>query len=486
MVVRILKNAKPNKSTMKLPPGPWKLPLIGNMHQLITSLPPHHTLRDLAKKYGPIMHLHLGQAPAIVVSSAEIAEEVMKTNDIIFSQRPFGLAAEVMTYNFKAIIFTPYGDYWRQMRKICNMELLSSSRVHSFQSIREEEVSDFIKSIALNEGSPINFSEKIFPLSYGITARAAFGKKSKGQEEFIRIISEAVKLGSGFSLADMFPSVEVLKLITGLKNKVKKLHQASDRILEDIVNEHKEKRNRMVEAGNERAIDEDLVDVLLQLQERGDLEFPLTNDHIKAVISDMFSAGSETSATTVEWAMSELLKNPELMERAQNEVRHVFGENGRVNEDRIHELKFLRSIVKETLRLHPPIVLIGRECRENCVINGYDIPAKTRVIIPIWAIGRDPCYWKDGENFHPERFLDSSIDFRATNWEYIPFGAGRRICPGISFGIPSVESPLANLLYHFDWKLPNGMKHEDLDLTESYGLTVRRKNDLFLIPIPLN
>ncbi|XWS09693.1 hypothetical protein CRYUN_Cryun39dG0011000 [Craigia yunnanensis] len=163
----------------------------------------------------------------------------------------------------------------------------------------------------------------------------------------------------------------------------------------------------------------------------------------------MFGGGGETSATTVEWAMSELLKNPELIKIAQNEDRQVFGENGRVNEERLNQLKLLRSIVKETLRLHPSALLIQRECSENCVINEYEIPAKTKVLINSWAIGRDPCYWKEAEEFRPERFSNSSLDFRGTNFEYIPFGAGRRICPGISFALPSIELPLANLLCHF-------------------------------------
>ncbi|XVE50818.1 hypothetical protein DITRI_Ditri01bG0194000 [Diplodiscus trichospermus] len=483
-VVKFLKRTKANKSTLNLPPGPRKLPIIGNIHQLISSMP-HHTLRDLAKKYGPLMYLQLGEVPTVVVSSAKVAEEVLKSYDINFSSKPYRFAAEILTYNFKAIVFTPYGNYWRQMKKICIMELLSPTRVQSFQSIREEEVSDFIKSIASNEGSPINLSEKIFSLSYGITSRAAFGKKSKGQLEFIRLVSEGLKLGVGLSLADMFPSIEVLKLITGLKNKAEKIHQASDKIVEDIVNKHKERRKRMIEEG-EQAVERDLVDVLLKLQEQGDLELPLTNDNIKAVIQDMFAAGSETTSTTMEWAISELLKNPKLMKMAQNEVRQVFGENGSVTGERIHELKFLRAIVKETLRLHPPVVLIMRECQENCVINGFDIPAKTKVIIAAWAMGRDPSYWEDGEEFRPEKFLDNSIDFRGTDLGYIPFGAGRRTCPGISFAISSVELTLANLLYHFDWKLPNGMKLEDLDMTEALSLTVRRKKELILIPIPLN
>ncbi|XVF03643.1 hypothetical protein REPUB_Repub05bG0010800 [Reevesia pubescens] len=407
----------------------------------------------------------------------------MKTNDIIFSQRPHVLGAQVLTYNSKAIIYTPYGNYWNQMRKLCSNELFSANRVQSFQSIREEEVSDFIKSIALNEGSPINLTEKFFSLSYNIMARAAFGKKSKNQEEFINIMLETVKAESGFCLSDMYPSSKVLKKISGMRIKLEKIHQAADRVHENIVNEHKEKRNKLIEAaGNEQI---DLVDVLLKLQQQGDLEFRLANDNIKAIIQDIFGAGSEKSAATVEWAMSEILKNPELLKKAQNEVRRLFGENGKVNEEKIHELKFLRSIVKETLRLHPPVALNIRECRENCVINGYNIPYKTQVLINAWAVQSDPCYWKEAEKFYPERFLDdNSIDFRGTNFEYIPFGAGKRICPAISFALPGIELPLANLLYYFHWKVPNEMKYKDLEINESFGVTARRQNDLFVIPIP--
>ncbi|KAK8527113.1 hypothetical protein V6N12_054338 [Hibiscus sabdariffa] len=486
MVTRIVSKTKPKNSVVKnLPPGPRKLPLIGNMHQLVSSLP-HRTLRDLADKYGALMQLQLGQVTTIVVSSAEIAKEIMKTHDLIFSQRPHVLAAQIMAYNSTAIIFTPYGNYWRQMRKICMMELLSPSRVQSFRSVREEEVSDLIESLYTNAGSPVNLSQKIYSMTYGITARSAFGKKSKEQEEFIRIMAELVKLAGGFCLSDMYPSSELLKLISGMRVKLNKLHQASDKILENIVNEHRDKRNQ---TGGCNPQQEDLVDILLKIQQQGDLEFPLTNDNIKAVIQDVFGAGSETSATVVEWAMSELLKNPEVLKKAQSEVRQVFGDQKgvAVNESRIHELRFLKSVVKETLRLHPPgPLLVPRECSEDCKIKGYEIPAKTKVIINAWAIGRDPSYWKEAERFDPERFMDSAIDFRGSNFEYIPFGGGRRICPGITYALPSIELPLANLLFHFDWELPGGLKGEDLDMTESFALAVRRKNDLYLIPTPFH
>ncbi|KAK8527115.1 hypothetical protein V6N12_054340 [Hibiscus sabdariffa] len=482
-ILQILKISGKGKkrSLNKLPPGPWKLPLIGNLHQLMSSLP-HHTLRDLSNKYGPLMQLQLGEVPTIVVSSAKIAEEVLKTNDVVFSHRPRVLAGDVMSYHGKAIIFTPYGKYWKHMRKLCTMELLSPTRVHSFQSIRAQEVGDFVKSIASNQGSAINLSEQIFSLSYGITARAAFGKKNKGQEEFIRIIKEAMKLSGAFCLADMYPSSEVLKLMSGTRMRVDKLHRDSDKILENIVNEHKEQRNK---GDHQATLEANLIDVLLQLQQQGHLEFPLGNESIKAVMMEMLGAGSETSATTIEWAMSELLKDPKLMKKAQNEVRRVFDKNATsLNEDKIHELKFLRLIVKETLRLHPPLLLILRQCGKNCVINGYDIAAGTKVLVNAWAIQRDPGYWNDADEFRPERFDDNSMDFRGTNFEYIPFGCGRRICPGILFALPSVELALANLLCYFDWKLPDQMRFEDLDMAESFGLTARRKDDLLLIPVP--
>jgi cytochrome P450 len=201
-------------------------------------------------------------------------------------------------------------------------------------------------------------------------------------------------------------------------------------------------------------------------------------------LQDLFTGGGETSPGAILWGMSEIVKNPKVMEEAQTEVRRVFDGKGFVDETELHQLIYLKSVIKETMRLHPTLpLLVPRESRERCQINGYEIPAKTRVMVNAWAIGRDPRYWVEAESFKPERFVNSPIDFKGTDFEYIPFGAGRRMCPGIAFAIPSIELPLAQLLYHFDWKLPNGMKNEELDMTESFGLTVGRKYDLCLIPI---
>ncbi|KAK5772752.1 hypothetical protein PVK06_049046 [Gossypium arboreum] len=252
-----------------------------------------------------------------------------------------------------------------------------AKRVQSFESFRQEEVSALVKSISSNQGSPVNLSKKIFSLTYRITSRAAFGNKT-------------------------------------------------DKILQGIINEHRASLESEI-IGEEAK--EDLVTVLLKIQQLGGLEFPLTEKEIKAIIWDIFSGGSETSSTSVDWAMTEMVRNLRLLKKAQNEVRQVCHGKGDVDEAR-----------------------------------------------------RDPKHWSEAETFYPERFLYSSSDFKGTGLEYIPFGAGRRICPGILFALSNIELPLAKLLYHFDWELPNGVRHEDLDMTEAFSVTVSRKDDLILIP----
>ncbi|KAF6153767.1 hypothetical protein GIB67_001000, partial [Kingdonia uniflora] len=484
LLVAIL-NKLGKSSKTHLPPGPWKLPILGSLHHLINGLS-HHILRDLAKKHGPLMHLQLGEISAIVISSPEMAKEVMKTQELMFVGRPVYYVPQIIYYDCTDIVFAPYGNYWRQLRKICISELLSAKRVQSFRSLREEEVSNFIGNILLSISEAgvdgglmsVNVSEKIFSLTNDIVSRATFGEKFKEKHELLPLIHEIVVLLASFDVAYLFPSKKFLHAISGIKPRLEKMHLKFDGILDGIIKDHKKNKA----GANKGESDEDLVDVLLRVQEDGNLDVPITTDNIKAVILDILLAGSDTSSTVVEWAMSELMRNPREMEMVQTEVRQVFNGKLHVCETEIHKLKYLKLVIKETLRLHPPAPLLPRECREKCEIDGYDIPKKTQVIMNTWAIGRDPEHWRNAETFEPERFNSGDVDYKGTNFEFIPFGAGRRICPGIMFGIANVELPLAQLLYHFDWNLPGGAKPEELDMTEKFGAVVKRKNDLYLIP----
>lgn len=277
LLVKLQTWSKSKKLGINLPPGPFKLPLIGNMHLLVGSLP-HIALRNLSSKYGPVMYLQLGQVPTIIVSSPDAAKEVMKTHDVTFASRPELLAAKIMSYGCKDIAFSPYGEYWRMLRKICITELLSQKRVQSFRSLREEEILKLARWIASNEGSPVNLTQKTYSSTYGLTSRAAFGKKTDQQEMLVSLIQESIGLASGFDIADVYPSVKLLQVISGTGSRLRKLQQKADRILENIINEHKIKR--LSEIDDRR---EDLVDVLLKFQEDG-AEIPLTTDSIKAVI----------------------------------------------------------------------------------------------------------------------------------------------------------------------------------------------------------
>nr|AMZ03385.1 cytochrome P450 CYP71D383 [Plectranthus barbatus] len=472
LVFMLLKSGKRNSRI----PGPRKLPIIGNLHLLLTTSNPHHLLRDMAAKYGGLMHLQLGQVPFLIVSSVETAKQVLKTHDIIFANRPPGFAPEVLTYHYTDVGYAPYGEYWRQLRKICTLELLSAKRVRSFKPVREEENWSMVRWFASREGSPADVSERVFRLAYDVTIRASLGKKTMYKGTVMTLIRECSQLGSGIIFVDLFPSIKILPLITGVQFRVHRIYRIVRAAFDAIIQERKCK------TAADDGLD-DLTDVLLKLQQEGD-QLPLTDGNITAVLMDMLIAGSETSAGAVEWAMSELMKNPRILRKVQVEVREVFDKNGYIEEEKLHELKYLQLVIKETLRLHPPLpLLVPRMSSQRCEINGYEIPAKTRVLINAWALGRDPKYWNDdAEEFIPERFAHKTMDYMGNSYEYMPFGSGRRICPGMSFGLANVEFTLATLLYHFDWELPPGIEREDLDMTEEFGATVARKHHLFLVP----
>ncbi|KDP42350.1 hypothetical protein JCGZ_02823 [Jatropha curcas] len=471
------------KHDSKPPPGPWKLPFIGNLIQLVGDTP-HRRLTALAKTYGPVMGVQLGQVPFLVVSSPETAKEVMKIQDPVFAERPLVLAGEIVLYNRNDIVFGSYGDQWRQMRKFCTLELLSTKRVQSFRPVREEEVASFVKLMRTKKGTPVNLTHALFALTNSIVARNAVGHKSKNQEALLEVIDDIVVSGGGVSIVDIFPSLQWLPTAKRERSRIWKLHQNTDEILEDILQEHRAKRQATASKNWDRSEADNLLDVLLDLQQSGNLDVPLTDVAIKAAIIDMFGAGSDTSSKTAEWAMAELMRNPEVMKKAQEELRNFFGENGKVEEAKLHELKWIKLIIKETLRLHPAVAVIPRVCREKTKVYGYDVEPGTRVFINVWSIGRDPKVWSEAERFKPERFIDSAIDYRGLNFELIPFGAGKRICPGMTLGMANLEIFLANLLYHFDWKFPKGVTAENLDMNEAFGGAVKRKVDLELIPIP--
>ncbi|CAM0907767.1 unnamed protein product [Alopecurus aequalis] len=473
------------RDSTKLPPGPWQLPVIGSLHHLAGKPLIHRALADIARRLdnAPLVYLKLGEVPVVVVSSHDAAREVMKTQDVTFATRPSNPTTKIIMSDGVGVAFAPYGDHWRQLRKICIMELLSARRVQSFRQVREEEVGRLVTAISqAPRGETINVSQGIAVLITDSTLRAMIGDRFSRRDEFLEVLRGGVKLLTGFNLVDLFPSSWLANFVSSSSRLAWENHSKSFELIDFAIKQHQEVKAAAVSNGNVKAEEkEDLLDVLMRIQKEGSHDVPFTMGSIKALLVDLFTAGSETSATTLQWAMSELMRNPDTMRRAQAEVRaHIHGKPN-VTEDDLANLKYLKLVIKETLRLHPPVpLLLPRESTEACKVLGYDVPKGTTVFVNSWAICRDPKCWDNAEEFRPERFESGSIDFKGTNFEYTPFGAGRRLCPGMTFAQSIMELALATLLYHFDWELPARMKPEELDMAEQMGLAVGRKNDLYL------
>nr|XP_043619901.1 germacrene A hydroxylase-like [Erigeron canadensis] len=451
---------------------------------------PHRSLGNLANKLGPVIRLQLGQVSLVVISSPDLAKQVMKTHDLSFSNRPKLLSAEIVGYNYKDIVFSPYDGYYRQMRKICVMELLSAKKVRSFESIREQESWDLVQSIQKQlMGSKtiinINLTKMIVRMMSDVTFRVSVGSRCKDQATLLALVVEILSLSGGFDVSDLFPSYKLLHLVTGMRNKLVKIHKKIDKLFDDIISDHQQLR-----ASGQISDDteDDLLEVLLKLKEDGGgLQFPLTSENIKAVILDMFIAGTDTASVTIEWAMLELAKNPSAMKKVQTELRQTLKGKKKIYEADIRELDCLKLVIKETLRLHPPLpLLLPRECQEKCEVGGYHIPANTKVIINAWKIGCDPNNWSHPESFIPDRFYENSINMMGVDFEFLPFGAGRRMCPGINLGLANVELPLARLLYHFNWEVPINAKSQSIDTSEVFAVVLRPKHNLHLIPSAYN
>uniref|UniRef100_A0ACD5UG47 Uncharacterized protein n=1 Tax=Avena sativa TaxID=4498 RepID=A0ACD5UG47_AVESA len=373
------------------------------------------------------------------------------------------------------------------MRKICIVELLSSKQVRRMEGIKAKEVGNLLRSItgdAVPSGAAVNLSAKLAAFSSDIVTRAVFGGKFTQKEEFLRELDTVNELVGGFCLVDLFPSSRLVRWLSNAERHMKRSYGNIQRIIADIVEGRKAAR-----AAGDRACgtdDEDLLDVLLRLQEEDSLAFPLTAEIIGVVIFDIFGAATETTTTTLEWVMFELLRNPKVLAKAQSDVRTVLGcDRAVITRDGLSKLSYMRMVIKEVFRLHPPApLLVPRETREDCEIMGYDLPKGTNIFVNVFAISRDSKYWDNPENFKPERFENKNIEYYGTNFEFTPFGAGRRQCLGMLFGTSTVEIALANLLYHFDWVLPDGSSAESMDTSEKFGVTVSKKYDLELIAIP--
>ncbi|MCL7027974.1 hypothetical protein MKW94_003811 [Papaver nudicaule] len=472
------------RNKLNPPPGPKAWPIIGNLN-LIGALP-HRSLHHLSQKYGPLMQLKFGSHRVVVASSVDMAKEFLKTHDVSFSGRPKTAAGKITTYNYSDITWSQYGPYWRQARKMCLVELFSVRRVESFEYIRIEETRLLSKALYQSKGVAVNLKNHLAEVSLNVICRIVLGRRYLDgddenaivtPDEFKEMLEELFLLNGVLNIGDSIPWLGFLDL-QGYVKRMKVLAKKFDRFLENVLDEHLSKK----EAAGKEFVAKDMVDVLLQFADDPRNDVKVTRTSVKAFTQDLMAGGTESSAVTIEWAVSELLKTPEVFVKATEELDRVIGRQRWVEEKDIQNLPYIEAIVKETMRMHPVSPLLApRRTREDVKINGYNIQAETNAFVNVWAIGRDPTLWDEPERFRPERFIGKTIDVKGHDFELLPFGAGRRMCPGYSLAIKIIQSSLANLLHGFTWKLPAG---EDLNMEEIWGLSTPRKFPLVAVPEP--
>ncbi|WVZ96889.1 hypothetical protein U9M48_042469 [Paspalum notatum var. saurae] len=482
--------ARSNRQQKRMPPSPWAMPLIGHLH-LIVGGHPHVSLRNLAARQpqggGGFMLLRLGTVPTLVVSSSHAAQQVLRTHDKSFASRPRSVVGDILSYAPLDVGFAPYGEWWRQAKKLVTTHLLTAKKVESYRAAREEEVGAVIAEIrgAAAAQVAVDMSEILSSFTNDILCRAVVGRsfRVEGRNKVFReLIDVGMVIVGGFNLENFYPGLAKVAggvLTWPARRKAEMLRSRWDNIFDALIDEHE----RDMAGGDMQVQESDFIHVLLSVQG----EYGLTRNSIKGILADMFTAGTGTAYLVLEFAMAELMLHQHALAKLQAEVREIVPKNQEtVNEGNLSGMAYLKAVVKETLRLHPPSpLLVPHLCIEDCNVDSYMVPAKTTVFINAWAIGRDQGMWAAPDEFMPERFIDNmgditGADFGGNDFQFLPFGSGRRICPGINFALASIEIMLANLAYHFDWELPQGVHH--IDMTEVFGLTVRRKEKLLLIP----
>nr|QPF47156.1 flavonoid 3',5'-hydroxylase [Clarkia gracilis subsp. sonomensis]QPF47157.1 flavonoid 3',5'-hydroxylase [Clarkia gracilis subsp. sonomensis] len=465
----------------KLPPGPKGWPIIGALPMLGSM--PHVELAKMAKKYGPVMHLKMGTCDMVVASTPDAARAFLKTLDINFSNRPPNAGATHLAYNAHDMVFADYGPRWKLLRKLSNLHMLGGKALEEWAQVREVELGHMVRTMAKsnNQGKPVVIPELLTfamanMIGQIILSRRVFVTVGSESNEFKDMVVELMTSAGLPNIGDFIPSIAWMDL-QGLEGGMKKLHKKFDVLITKMIDQH-------VATADSRKGKPDFLDQLVANSANSDGErLSLTN--IKAVLLNLFTAGTDTSSSIIEWSLAEMLQNPNIIKRAHEEMDRVIGRNRRLQESDIPKLPFLQAICKETFRKHPSTPLnLPRISTEPCEVNGYYIPKGTRLSVNIWAIGRDPEVWDHPLDFTPERFLSgkyAKIDPRGNNFELIPFGAGRRICAGTRMGIVLVEYILGTLVHSFDWKLLEGT---ELNMDEAFGLALQKAVPLSVFASP--
>ncbi|XP_050228544.1 cytochrome P450 81C13-like [Mercurialis annua] len=459
--------------TKNLPPAPFALPIIGHLHKLNKPLP--LALQTLLSQYGPIVSLKFGCRSVLVVSSPSLIEECFTKNDIIFANRPKSMAGDHFTYNYSSYVWASYGDLWRILRRFTVVELFSSNSLRKTSAIREQEICRLLHrlyKVSACGKQKVDMKILISLLMCNVMMRTTVGKPCVDVED--EDTDAEKQLFSGFkdrffpnltmNICDFVPFLRTIGF-KGIEKSMTKIQNTRDEFLQKLLDEIRVK-------GINRDEKRSVVESLLYLQELEPGVY--TDEVIKSIMLVMFIAGVETSAVALEWAMSLLLNHPEILQKAKAEIDNYLGHERLLNDSDLINLPYLRCVVNETLRLYPPGPLIlPHLSSEACIVGGFEIPKDTMLLVNVWAMHRDPNVWEEPSEFRPERFEEEQHELK-----FLPFGMGRRACPGAGMGTRMILLALGSLIQCFDWE------HDGLDMSQRFGLSLSKAKPLAAICSP--
>ncbi|KAH7660910.1 Cytochrome P450 E-class group I protein [Dioscorea alata] len=463
-------------SKHKEPPQPFfALPVIGHLHLFLNGEPLYRKLGDMADKLGPAFMIRLGSRRTLVISSWDVVKECFTINDKAFSFRPITTFTKYTCYDGAMLSFTPYGSYRSSILKIATTELLSNTRLNKLKHVMLAEIDTSLMELhALcdrdtnnntnndNRSSvtTVNMKKWFEDLNFNIVLQMVAGKRyfgsGSGSDEawsFRKAVHQWFHLLFASVPSDMFPWLEWMDL-GGYVKAMKATAKEMDSVMVRLVEEHKERRASGVDAGHT-----DFMDVMLSImQDDSELQNYFDKETvIKATSLNLILGGTDTTNISSTRALGYLLNNHDALKKLKTELDEQVGKDRVVNESDINNLFYLQAVIKESLRLGSPSeILVPRETVDDCNVAGFQIPAGTKVIVNAWKLHRDPHVWADPLEFKPERFLSrdatTGIDVKGKNYELIPFGAGRRICPGISMALQVMHLTLARLIQGFELK----------------------------------
>ncbi|KAI7754200.1 hypothetical protein M8C21_019725, partial [Ambrosia artemisiifolia] len=477
------------KDTTILPPGPYGLPFVGYLPFLGYNL--HERFTEMAKKYGPIFSLRLGSKLHVVVNSLDLVKVVARDMDQTFANRCPPQTALAITYGGSDIAWSNNNSYWRNMRKLLVSQVLSNANLKDTQTFRTHEVRKTVSEVYTMIGKKVNINKIAFETEVNVVTSMLWGCSKSGEgkdssyigDRFREVEFKIIELIGAPNVSDFIPMLSRFDL-QGRQRDMQRQLQYLDHVFENIIEERIKVNSRKSDREDEVKENgrKDFLQILLELNEKKDAPASFSIIQIKALLMvDIVVAATDTTSTMVEWVMAEILHNPDVMRKVEDELTKIIGMANTVEEYHLPKLAYLDAVIKETFRLHPPLPLLIQRCPDkSCLVEGYTIPKGCIVYMNIWAIHRDPKNWTDPLEFKPERFLNSNWDYNGNNFKFLPFGSGRRICPGIPLGEKMLVYILASLLHSFQWSLP---KDEGFHgLSDEFGFVTKKKIPLIAIP----